>query len=108
MTNLARNPGTWCERCQTNVQGSHYHCSRCGETCSVMGHPEPCPTPHLGGWKVGDDAVFEHPQYGPTEVEVIRIVRHSDAGPHLVVERVGDEMVTMADPSELSRPERPA
>ena len=105
----ARNPGHWCDTCKTRVQGSHYHCSKCGQICSMMGHLSMgCPVPHLGGWKAGDDAVFEHSQCGPTNVTVIKVVRESDAGPHLVVQRWDDDAVTMAEPSELTRPAPPA
>lgn len=58
----------------------------------------------LGGWKVGDTAIFNHPQTGPVEVEVIRVVLDSDAGPHLKVEDVAAELICMAEPHELSRP----
>jgi hypothetical protein len=36
--------GTWCERCSTNVTGSHYHCGKCGQRSGMMGHRIfPCP-----------------------------------------------------------------
>jgi hypothetical protein len=58
----------------------------------------------LGGWKVGDTAIFNHPQTGPVKVEVIKVVLDSDAGPHLKVEDVAAELICMAEPHELSRP----
>jgi hypothetical protein len=58
----------------------------------------------LDGWKVGDTAVFGHPQTGPVEVEVIKVVLDGDAGPHLKVEDVAAELICMAEPYELSRP----
>lgn len=43
--------GTWCEACDQNVTGSHYHCARCGRRSGQMGHrlyscpagPDPAP-----------------------------------------------------------------
>ncbi|MBL7487114.1 hypothetical protein [Frankia sp. AgW1.1] len=32
----------WCEACGEDYSNeSHYHCSRCGKVCSVMGHLDP-------------------------------------------------------------------
>jgi hypothetical protein len=40
----ARIPGeTWCDQCGDYVSGSHYHCSKCGQRSSMMGHRMGCP-----------------------------------------------------------------
>jgi len=34
----------WCERCKCDVSGeTHYHCHRCGQRTSMMGHRDGCP-----------------------------------------------------------------
>lgn len=36
--------GEWCEQCKTHVSGSHYHCAKCGQRSSMLGHSMfPCP-----------------------------------------------------------------
>ena len=38
----------WCEQCQESIPESHYHCAKCGEVCSMAGHPQ-C-QPDTAGW----------------------------------------------------------
>lgn len=37
--------GEWCEKCNTTVTGSHWHCAKCGQRSSMMGHSMGCPDP---------------------------------------------------------------
>jgi hypothetical protein len=36
----ARDDEFWCEQCQESIPESHYHCTKCGEVCSMAGHPQ--------------------------------------------------------------------
>lgn len=45
-TRRAPLPGEqWCDRCDDYTSGSHWHCAKCGQRSSMIGHAGPCPTP---------------------------------------------------------------
>lgn len=90
----------WCER-RPVVTLSNQPFDTDYESETVVDNTEDL---ELEGWKVGETAIFNHPQTGPVEVEVVKVVLDSDAGPHLKVEDVAAELICMAEPHELSRP----
>lgn len=35
----------WCDRCESSVSGTHWHCAQCGQVSGMMGHLGNCPKP---------------------------------------------------------------